>query len=140
VDATGTLSVRATGSTEPPRIANQELPSCEARPSAPAPVPSKSASEYARTSCPGRAKARPTGESAYAEPIAPGAVLAIGAIESVAGAASAPAGTFSVSRPSAERMLPPEGPMSADEGRVTGSAAMGVTTRSPDAFSTGKIW
>ena len=98
-------------------------------------MPARSELEYASRSCAGRAKATPTGESAYAEPIAFGAVLAIGAIESVAGAVSAPAGTFSVSRPSAERMLPPAGPIDADEGSVAGTGAIGVTTRSPDELS-----
>src|SRR5512132_4418969 len=101
VDRTGTKSVRAAGSIEPPRRASQSPPSCDARPSAPAPVPSTSASEYARTSCAGRAKATPAGESVYAEPIAFGASLAMGAMERVVAAARAPSGTLRVKRPSA---------------------------------------
>src|SRR6266545_267572 len=136
VDEMGMLKVRATGSSEPPRIPNQLPPSCRARPRAPAPVPARSASEYLSTSCAGLAKTMPIGESAYAEPIAFGAVLAIGSMESVVHAASAPAGTFRISRPSAERILPPERPIVADEGTATRTGAIGVTTRSPDALST----
>jgi hypothetical protein len=79
-------------------------------------APAVFASKVIATGC---RNATPDGSRRYAEPRPRGAVFVISRMDSCVGDASAPAGTWTVSLPSAVASVPPAGPMGAVIGGAT---------------------
>src|SRR5664280_320393 len=128
VNTSGAVIDLRIGSTAPAwRLLHAALSSTVTR-SADGPVPFRSAGRYVRTTRTAPAWSKGSGVTSYAGPTPSGASFATGTTENAVGVLRTPAGTFSVNRPSVERIDPPCDPIVAEDGMSTGSGMMPVTT------------